>query len=155
MRNTYDWTNGKLQFRNSSGDAELSSKDIPEVLTPWFFEYGVKQWLGSYLAKAANGTPAEYLRVAREALERLRTGDIGGRRARTLDTIVGRAYQIIAQRLGKGDDSAAAWMQEYLDSDEARRETIRAKPHMKAAIAEARTERAIPEPSDDEFDPNA
>lgn len=156
-RNTYDWNDGKLTFVNTAGKVELDRTEVPVQYHTWLIEYGLKQWVGSGLAKAANGTPAEYLAVARELFDRARNGEFLKRAGGGNLAVMTRAYEIIAGMMGKTADVAAGWMQEYLDSDEERREQIRAKPHMKSAIAQARAERNLKEVPEDgeDFDPNA
>lgn len=118
--------------------------------------HGIAQKLGD--AKSG-GTAAEKFAEV-QAIWQNMLGGLWNRRAEGagIDALMPRAYEIIAGLMGKASDVAAVWLQEYLEADETRKEEIRAKPHMKSAINQARAERAlsgVDVEDEDEFDPNA
>ena len=113
--------------------------------------HGIAQKLGD--AKSG-GTAAEKFAEASAIWDSLLAGSWNRKGEMGLEIIL-RAYQIIAGNLGKSEDQAAVWMQEYVEADQNRRDEIRSKPHMKSAIAQVRLERNLPDGVDEDFDPNA
>jgi hypothetical protein len=142
MKNTYDWVNDVLAFRNTAGEVSLSLADVPEGQREWLLKYGLKQWLGSYLAKAANGTAREYLETAGTAFARARAGEFLTRAGGNVEALMPRAFEILAQKAGK-PKLAAEWLTQYNGLTVEEREKTRGRPAVKAAIDAARAERRV------------
>lgn len=154
-RNAYDWDNDVLTFSNAAGKAELAGADLRTEDTTFWVRYGVKQWLGSYMAREKAGNPTAMLATVREAFDRAKRGEFYKRAGADGLPTIRRAYEIIAESLGRSIEQAGVWFEEYSEADASRREEIRNKPHMKRAIATARLEKGLEAMPGEDFDPNA
>lgn len=158
-KQSIDWNGDVIKIAYGNGARfEEDCMSLPEsIYQPCAAaRHGIAQKLGD--AKSG-GTAAEKFAEV-QAIWQNMLGGLWNRRAEGagIDALMPRAYEIIAGLMGKSADIAAAWFKEYLGADEARKEEIRAKPHMKSAINQARAERAlsgVDVDDDDEFDPNA
>lgn len=153
-KQTLSWVGNVLTLQYGNGAKLVADCDkLPEsVFRPCdAARHGIGQKLGD--AKSG-GTAAEKFTEASAIWENLLAGSWNRKGEMGLEIIL-RAYEIIAAGLGKSEDQAATWMQEYVGADQNRRDEIRSKPHMKSAIAQARLEKNLPEDVDDNFDPNA
>lgn len=153
-KQSISWKGDTITIQYGNGDSFVGNcADLPEkvYVSCEAARHGIGQKLGD--AKSG-GTAAQKFAEVKAIWAGLLGGD-WNRRGETGLEIILRAYQIIANGLGKTDDQAAAWFQEYDEADAERREEIRAKPHMKQAIAAARLERNLPEGDESDFDPNA
>lgn len=117
--------------------------------------HGIAQKLGD--AKSG-GLPQEKFSEVQAIWQSLMDG-AWNRRAEgaSIDTLMPRAYEIIALAMGRPATAAAAWLQEYMTADETKKEEIRGKSYMKRAINQARAERAlrgVDVDSEGWFDPN-
>jgi hypothetical protein len=156
-KQSIDWKGQSIEIvyghgETWAGDCSKLPKSIFEDCAA--ARHGIAQKLGD--AKSG-GTSKEKIAEVREIWAGMLTGSWNRKAQSTLVEIVERAYAIIAEGLGKPKAQADAWFQQYLDADEEKQAEIRAKPHMKAALQQARTERSLAdvEESDGDFDPNA
>jgi len=115
--------------------------------------HGIAQKLGD--AKSG-GTAAEKHAEVVEIWASL-LGNAWNRRATGagVEALIERAYAILAGKAGQPEAQAEVWYEQYLEMDEAKREMVRAKPFMKAAIEAARAERKLGGTTTEEFNPNA
>jgi len=76
-----------------------------------------------------------------------------------VDSLMPRAYQILAESMHRPQEDADAWLAEYMGKTDDEKAVIRAKPHNAAAINRARSERALAglevPAGEADFDPNA
>lgn len=150
-KNSYDWDNGVLTFSNAAGKTTFALKDVPESCHGWLMEYGLKQWLGSFMAKAANGTAKDYLETAKAALARAKAGEFVTRgTGLAIDALMPRAFQILAAAKGLPEAKAAEWLGKYEAAEEDGKEAIRKQTAVKAAIESARAERKLSAPAETE-----
>lgn len=154
MKQNITWNGAVITITYGNGKKFVGDCDtLPESI--YVDCAAARHGIGQKLGDAKSGGTAD--QKYNEVLE-IWAALVGGSWNRKGDSgieTIRRAYEIIATGLGKSLDQAATWFQEYADADENRRAEIRAKPHMKSAIATARAEKNLPDDSDENFDPNA
>jgi len=159
-----DWNGDTFVWNNSKGTVTFTRDDCKQD-AEFFLRYGAKVWFSRYLAKASNGSDADYYAMAMEAKDRLLEGGLGSRKGGSVEALMERAYQLLAQLHNYKPAQAKAWYDEYLTFDDERKAKVRDPKNGKSgaamakAIEQARTEKALKNAatveSDEPFNPNA